>query len=80
MEWEAIFSILFLMVGMYAISIWLSSREDFESGESIMLEDPEKYYTKEILDAIDEACKKEFLYGQDGVGFSDEEELVEEEA
>jgi len=44
MEWEAIFSILFLMLGMYAISIWLSSREGFESGESIMLEDPEKYY------------------------------------
>lgn len=27
-----------------------------------ILESPEKYYTKEILDAIDEACRKEFLY------------------
>jgi hypothetical protein len=28
-------------------------------------EEPEKYFTKDILDQIDEACKKEFLYGQD---------------
>jgi hypothetical protein len=33
-------------------------------------------FTKEILDLIDEACKKEFMYGQDAVGgVADEEEL-----
>lgn len=31
-------------------------------GKSIM-EDPEKYFTKEVLDAIDVAAKTEFLYG-----------------
>jgi hypothetical protein len=39
-------------------------------------EEPEKYFTKDILDQIDEACKKEFLYGQDAIeGVVDEEEL-----
>ena len=28
-----------------------------------ILKDPERYFTKEILDKIDEACQKEFLYG-----------------
>jgi hypothetical protein len=44
-------------------------------GKNINAE-PEKYFTKEILDLIDEACKKEFMYGQDAVeGVADEEEL-----
>ena len=68
----------------YDIIKKVSTRYELPDGTKIfgksINEDPEKYYTKEILDAIDEACKKEFLYGQDGVGFSDEEELVEEEA
>lgn len=29
---------------VYGVSIWSSSREGFEAGESITLEDPEKYY------------------------------------
>ena len=28
-----------------------------------ILKDPERYFTKEILDKIDDACQKEFLYG-----------------
>ena len=28
-----------------------------------ILKDPERYFTKDILDKIDEACQKEFLYG-----------------
>lgn len=28
-----------------------------------LAKNPEKYYTKEVLDLIDEACQKEFLYG-----------------
>lgn len=31
--------------------------------ESTIKRNPEKYYTKEILDRIDAACKQEFLYG-----------------
>jgi hypothetical protein len=43
-------------------------------------EEPEKYFTKEILDQIDEACKKEFLYGQDSAQSDIEsEELADEE-
>jgi len=68
----------------YDIIKKVSTRYELPDGTKIfgksINEDPEKYFTKEILNAIDEACKKEFLYGQDGVGFSDEEELVEEEA
>jgi hypothetical protein len=44
-------------------------------GKNINAE-PEKYFTKDILALIDEACKKEFMYGQDAVGgVEDEEEL-----
>jgi RecA/RadA recombinase len=68
----------------YDIIKKVSTRYELPDGTKVfgksINDDPEKYFTKEILDAIDEACKKEFLYGQDGVGFSDEEELVEEEA
>jgi len=28
-----------------------------------IMENPDKYFTKDILDQIDEACQKEFLYG-----------------
>ena len=68
----------------YDIIKKVSTRYELPDGTKVfgksINDDPEKYFTKEILDAIDEACKKEFLYGQDGAGFSDEEELVEEEA
>jgi hypothetical protein len=40
-------------------------------------EEPEKYFTKDILDQIDEACKKEFLYGQENEGAVVEEAEVE---
>jgi len=46
-------------------------------GKNINAE-PEKYFTKEILNLIDEACKKEFMYGQDAVeGVADDEEELE---
>ena len=52
-------------------------------GKNIKAE-PEKYFTKDILDLIDEACKKEFMYGQDSVGDTDGEhdeelELINED-
>jgi hypothetical protein len=41
-------------------------------------EEPEKYFTKDILDQIDEACKKEFLYGQESVeSIHEEKELAD---
>ena len=30
---------------------------------SVILSDPEKYFTEEIMQALDEAAKKEFSYG-----------------
>lgn len=46
----------------------VSTKIEMPNGESIfgkeLFKNPEKYYTKEILDAIDEACQKEFLYGE----------------
>lgn len=35
--------------------------------ESVILKNPEKYFTQEILEQIDEACKNEFLYGKSNV-------------
>lgn len=67
----------------YDIIKKVSTRYELPDGTKVfgknINEEPEKYFTKEILDAIDEACKKEFLYGQEGIG-SSEDELVEEEA
>jgi len=57
----------------------VSTRYEFLNGEkafeSQIKKNPEKYFTKEILDLIDEACKKEFLYG--GVKPNTEEEIEE---
>jgi ubiquinone/menaquinone biosynthesis C-methylase UbiE len=44
MDWFTILQLSLLMIAMYAVSIWSSGREGFEAGESITLEDPEKYY------------------------------------
>jgi len=44
MEWIDILKLVGLLIVLYAVSIWSSTREGFEAGESIMLEDPEKYY------------------------------------
>ena len=55
-----------------------------KAGESIfgkeLTRNPEKYYTKEILDAIDIACQKIFMYGMDsGSDVIAGEEAEEEE-
>jgi RecA/RadA recombinase len=45
----------------------VSTRYELPDGskvfEATILKNPEKYFTKEILDQIDEKCKEEFLYG-----------------
>lgn len=45
----------------------VSTRYELADGSKVfgkaILNNPEKYYTKDILDALDEFCKKKFLYG-----------------
>ena len=59
----------------------VSTRYELSNGVKVfgknINEEPEKYFTQDILDQIDEACKKEFLYGQDSVGVVEEEELAD---
>jgi RecA/RadA recombinase len=51
----------------YEIIKKVSTRYEMPDGtkvfEKAINEQPEKYFTKDVLDKIDEACKKEFLYG-----------------
>jgi hypothetical protein len=57
----------------------VSTRYELANGTKVfgknINEEPEKYFTPDILALIDEACKKEFLYGQDGAGVVDDEVL-----
>lgn len=66
----------------YNIIKKVSTRYELPNGTKVfgksINEEPEKYYTKEILDLIDEACKKEFLYGQESI-VTDETNVEEEE-
>jgi hypothetical protein len=64
----------------YGIIKKVSTRYELANGTKVfgknINEEPEKYFTPDILALIDEACKKEFLYGQDGAeSVADEEEL-----
>ena len=69
----------------YGIFKKVSTRYEMPDGskvfEKTILENPEKYYTKDILDKIDAVVKKEFCYGSsdDSVTIANEE-AVEEEA
>jgi RecA/RadA recombinase len=67
----------------YGIIKKVSTRYELSNGVKVfgknINEEPEKYFTKDILDQIDEACKKEFLYGQDGAGAVEDEALPEVE-
>ena len=53
----------------YGIIKKVSTRYELPDGSKIfgknINEEPEKYFTPEVLLQIDEACKKEFLYGQE---------------
>jgi len=61
----------------YGIIKKVSTRYELSNGVKVfgknINEEPEKYFTQDILDQIDEACKKEFLYGQDTAEFVEEE-------
>jgi RecA/RadA recombinase len=56
----------------------VSTRYELPNGtkafESVILMNPEKYFTQDILDQIDEACKNEFLYGKSNVTTAEEGE------
>lgn len=47
----------------------VSTRYELPSGEKVfenaIISEPEKYFTKDILDLIDKKCEEEFLYGTD---------------
>lgn len=63
----------------YGIFKKVSTRYEMPSGEkvfeSVIEKNPEKYFTKEILDQIDECCQKEFLYNS---GNKENTETLEE--
>ena len=67
----------------YGIIKKVSTRYELANGTKVfgknINEEPEKYFTPDILALIDEACKKEFLYGQDGVDAIEDEILDEVE-
>jgi hypothetical protein len=67
----------------YGIIKKVSTRYELPDGSKIfgknINEEPEKYFTPEVLAQIDEACKKEFMYGQDGVNVVEEEVANEDE-
>ena len=62
----------------YGIFKKVSTRLEMPDGEKVFLKSilkkPDEYFTKEILDRIDAAAHKEFLYGQIGI-----DEVTEEE-
>ena len=66
----------------YGIIKKVSTRYELPDGSKIfgknINEEPEKYFTPEVLAQIDEACKKEFLYGQDGARGDNSMEEFEE--
>ncbi|MCP4121884.1 MAG: recombinase RecA [Bacteroidetes bacterium] len=53
----------------------VSNRIEFPDGTKVFAkhinEDPEKYFTKEILDQLDAAARKEYLYGMNEEGTED---------
>ena len=64
----------------YDIIKKVSTRYELPDGTKVfgknINEDPQKYFTEDVLKLIDEACRKEFLYGQESI--SEDEEKVGE--
>jgi len=67
----------------YSIIKKVSTRYELPNGTKVfgkaIAENPEKYFTEEILKQIDEACGKEYLYGKRNTGDGSNDELVSEE-
>lgn len=67
----------------YGIIKKVSTRYELPDGSKVfgkaINSEPEKYYTEEVLRAIDDACKKEFMYGaEEEQPVIDEEEQMDE--
>jgi RecA/RadA recombinase len=62
----------------YGIFKKVSTRYELTDGSKVfgktIYEDPEKYFTKEVLNLIDKAAKKEFAYGEEHTDTTVEEE------
>lgn len=56
----------------------VSNKYEFPNGtkefEKAIKKNPEKFFTQDILDLIDEKCKDEFLYGKSNVASAEEDE------
>lgn len=61
----------------FGIAKKIANKYEFPNGdkafESVIKKNPEKFFTKDILDLIDEKCKDEFLYGKTNVADVGEE-------
>lgn len=68
----------------YGIVKKVGNKYEFTDGskafEKTIYKNPEKYFTKEILDQIDDVCKIEFLYGTGEQSEDDDLEFIENEA
>ena len=57
------------MTGVQTCALPISTRYEMPDGSKVfgksINENPDKYYTKEILDKIDEYAKRKFTYGSD---------------
>jgi hypothetical protein len=66
----------------YGVIKKVSTRYELPSGLKVFGKEinsnPEKYFTKEIMEQLEDAAKKEFSYGGVGISNSDSEELVDE--
>ena len=68
----------------YEIIKKVSTRYELPDGTKVfgkaINEDPEKVFTKDILDKLDEAAAKEFRYGKEGAGTDEKESEESSEA
>ena len=66
------------MAEKYEIFKKVSTRYELPDGAKLyakqILKDPEKYFTEDVMNKLDEAAKKEFSYGGGGVEESEPEE------
>ena len=60
-------TLLVIEIKKYDIFKKVSTRYEMPDGAKLygkqILNDPEKYFTKEVMDRIEEAAQKEFTYG-----------------
>jgi ubiquinone/menaquinone biosynthesis C-methylase UbiE len=65
-SWLSVLVLVGLVFVMYSVSLWTSSREGFEDGTSVMLEEPEKYN-----DALYASIYKSLWHSQDKLQYEE---------